>query len=302
MNWKEEAKALDEARENENLGVIEDEEIDDSGGEDNAPRGAEQEDEPKGDPPGYMGYDEWVAAGKDPDLYKGKKAYEMEYARIQENKELKSDLKEVKGDIRDILGSMDEWKSSREQELRAELENELRHHIDNDNAEKALETKQKLDEMDATRQPEAPQIHPTVAELISETPLVDKEHDDYNVEFAADFEGIYDTLIGQLTMGGTKSISDAQIKRAWNKAVADAKGLHPDLFESPRRNRQSGGKNTQHRQDSKVNLREKVSSVKIDTKHSSINRNAATEVYDRMKEKYGEEAANNFASRLTAEG
>ena len=48
---------------------------------------------------GHITYEDWVSQGKDPDMWKGKKAFDAEYDRIQENKSLKSDVKDMKAAI-----------------------------------------------------------------------------------------------------------------------------------------------------------------------------------------------------------
>ncbi len=251
-------------------------------------------------PPGYKSYEDWVAEGYDPDLYRGKKAYENEYGRIQENKELKSDLKSIKETLNQTVNVIDDWKSEQTDQIRAQLEAELLAAKEDEDLEKALQTQDKINNLKVPEKKAAvPQENPAISQFRSGNPLVDPSNQRFNSEFNTDMESIYNSLVRDLS-NGTGKLNEGQINRCLNLAFRKSKELHGNLFESPRNTKMSVHKTTKRARGDKTHPASRMSGYKIDSKNKS-NRNAASDLYNLMKDKYGAEHADNFAKTLTGE-
>jgi len=246
--------------------------------------------------PGYMSYEQWIEAGKDPDDFKGKNAYSHEYDRIQENKDQKKELKRLSTMVSQVAEYTESEKKSAAAQARKDLLAEIEQAKDDEDVEAALDAKQRLEEHDSNVP--IPK-NETLLSLIAETPLTDTEHDDYNKEFATDHGALYNSLIERLSNNGALALSDSQIKKAWNVAFNDAKKLNPDIFKSPKRGRQQApGKTTTETQGKgKTNL----SDISIGSRNPH-DVNSAQSVADALKEKFGDKFdADLFAEKLTGE-
>ena len=201
----------------------------------------ENEEKDEGKPPGYLSYEEWIEAGKDPDLYKGKKAYEREYERVQERKENQREIKELKETLNQTVESINEWKDQERNKIRSELESELKVATDGRDLERALEIKDQLHQMDQQPQ-EAPQENPLITNFRQRNPIVDPNSPMHDESFHQDMQSIQRTIIDDLTGRDPERMSqltEAQITRSLDIAYKKAKDLHPHLFKSPRNGRQA---------------------------------------------------------------
>ena len=225
-----------------------------------------------------MNYEEWVAAGKDPDDFKGKKAYEAEYNRIQDNKELKSEVGGLKEMLQEVVKTAEENRARDRQEMQEKFEKELKEAKDNMDVDGAIEAQRKLDGL--KKEPEAPKINPVITDFLSSNPLLDKNSSQFNEDFMADYEAIHNSKVDLLTSNGTRPISDAQLKKAMKSALAEAKNLNPDLFKSQRTTRQTPGKSQPGSTQTK-----NLSDYKIDDQSDPRNQNAANDIYEMLKNK-----------------
>ena len=229
-------------------------------------------------PPGYMTHEEWIAAGRDEADYRGQNAYTKEYERIQDNKELK-------GMVKSILTDQKATKEAARKEGYKQATEELEAARKEEDVEAALAAKDKLNRLDveASGDMSTQQMHPKVAELIVAHPMLDMTHDDYNKDFAADFENIYDGWLIKLSRNKTIQVTDAQIEKAWNRSVADAKELNPELFESGKRKQQTAV-STNRKPDSGQVL-SKLKTYKIHARNPD-NENAAQDMSDYLEKEY----------------
>jgi len=259
------------------------------------------------DPPGFKSYEDYVADGGDPDQYVGKQAYADRYENIQENKRLRKDVKGLQTTVQQTMDTVNEWQDRERERIRTELEGELHEAKENEDPNAALAAQKKIDDLDESEPaPEAQPEHNVIQEFREANPMLDGESDDYDEEFNADVEAIYNGMYQQLSYGGRKQLTDGQIKRALKRAMKEAEELHemqpPDddtgkPGESPRNSRQRGNQRN-NRRARQQQAKPRAEDFKIDNPRNPRQIDAATEVRDMIKEKYGDEAAENFEANL----
>ena len=159
------------------------------------------EDSPDDDEaPGFMGYDDWIAAGKDPDDYRGKNAYKAQYDNIQANKELKGELGDMKTMLNEVVSAAEQTRRDQIVAHKQELQAALDAKIEELHPKDAIEEQKKIDAIDTTPAPQAP--HPMMQALVSDNPMIDQKSPDYNEDFAIDFWSYHDAQL--LALGGDK--------------------------------------------------------------------------------------------------
>ena len=237
-------------------------------------------------PPGFMNYEEWVAAGKDPADFKGENAYRAEFDRIQDNKHLKTEVKDLKTMVSQIVEYQDEVVARARQEGRQELEAELAEARENSDVDAALDAQNKLNALDAEAPTEAspPKKHEAVVRMMQAHPILDPDSDAYNEDYATDFAGLYNGWIGKLQASG-QPLTDKQIEKVWKASVKEAEALNPDVVRSKKRGRQSqggagGGGGTPSGGTTLANMT-------IESRNPA-NRNAPSDVAKALKEKFGD--------------
>lgn len=270
--------------------------------------GETSEPEPEPEPeelPGYMGYEEWVAAGKDPDLFKGRKAYEAEYQRIQEDKITKKEL----AGMRDTLQSVVDLSQQRELDLMAkhekDLEEAIKQKIDDNDAEGAAADTRELEQVKRAREEKAKTpakaqpLNPILVDLMHKNPMLDKDSDQFNPEVFADFAAFHNS--GLDDFGRDIVHTDAQIAKAANRALAKAKEYNPDVFVSPKTRRAGPGRDKQKsNKNTGVDLATKVKGVVTEDARNPANANAADDIYQLLLEQDPEQA-KIFAENITRE-
>jgi hypothetical protein len=224
-------EALDALEEEHDIDPIEPKESEDN---------LEDEPEVKSNPPGYIdNLDDWVAAGKDPDDFKGKNAYSAEYERIKEIKELKAMTSK-------LVDGVGEWKKDQEvrtrrevEQARADLKTELDSAREDADVDRALAAQTKID--DLNKPPEAAlKPNQAITDFYAKNPIIDKSSDQFDQDFYEDCAMMQHTIMNQLTGGNeelAKNLTEAQIKRSMNVAYEQAKALHSDKFVSKRNSR-----------------------------------------------------------------
>lgn len=279
-----------------------------------APADEKEDDAPPADD-GFKGYEDYIADGGDPDLYKGKKAFQEDRGRFKENRDMKRTIKDLHSTVQQTMEATNQMLTDQRGKIRTEVEAELKEARANEDMDGALDAQNRLNKLDETPPAATPQAeHPVIQEFRDANPLVDANSTDYNKEFNTDVEAFYNATYEQLSRGGRVALSDGQVKRALGKAMKDAKELHADLFESPRNARQTGGNRPQRRttqQEKAVS----ADSYVIKNPRNPRQANAAPEVREAIRQaaikqakktgsnaedqkKAGDKAAANFEKSL----
>jgi hypothetical protein len=255
----------------------------------------EIKEEPKANPPGFIdNMDDWVAAGKDPDLFKGKKAYEQEYDRIQE-------IKGLKDTMQTVVEGFSDWKTQQQQEMdkqvdqaRNQAQADLEKARDDVDVDAALEAQKKLDGLEA--KPEAQKQHPVISDFYNKNPILDKTNAQYDEDVWRDASMFQASLINELT-GGNQSVqlTESQIARSMQVALNKAKTMNPDKFVSPRNNRKAAPTATRRETQGPTDYGAKMKSVKIVGKNKR-DVDGANDVYQMILTRAGDPAKNKAAA------
>ena len=261
----------------------------------------EQQEEKQENPPGYIdNLDDWVAAGKDPDLFKGKKAYEAEYERIQE-------LKELKQTMQTVVQGVGEWKEQQKQTMAQQLEQaksdamaDLERAKEEVDIDAAIAAQNKINELNQPQQ-QVYQPNPVLTEFYQQNPILDKSSPQYDDEVFKDASMYQSAILDELT-GGNRQIqlSESQIRRSLNVALTKAKALSPDKFVSRRNERRAAPAPVKKNASKQgVDYVSRLKTVRSNSKNAR-DTNAANEIYEMLKAK-DPKAAETFAKNVLGE-
>jgi hypothetical protein len=256
-----------------------------------------------GDPPGFKTYDEYIADGGDPDMYRGKKAFEAEHTRIDENKRLRKDVRGLQDTVQQTMEAVTDWQTVERGKMRKELDAQLKKNREDEDLDGALATQKEIDELDDEPEPgPAPtEEHSVIQDFRDANPMLDADHDDFDQDFNDDVEAFYNGLYQQLSYGGRKKVSDGQIKRALKRALKEANELHEieapgqgqgdEPGESRRNNRRGRQQNRSNRRaGSQRTSTPKAEEFVIDNPRNARQANAAPEVRDMIRDKAFQQA------------
>ncbi len=255
-------------------------------------------------PPGFKSYDQYIADGGDPDMYKGRKAYEAEKKRIDENKLLHSQVRDLKKSTDSIAEAMQEWQQGERDKMRRELEAKLKEQKDSLDIDGALETREQLDKLKVEGR-RAPPPHPIIAQFTEDNPIIDPKSDQFNKDFTDDVATIHNARIARMSRSGDgMDVSEAQVIKSLKASFEEAKELNRELFVSSRNDRQGAPtrKPAANGGDKGASLETRLKNMKIDNPRDpdGINANAPFEMYQLIK-KRDPKAAERFAKSQLGE-
>lgn len=187
--------------------------------------------------PKYLNYQEWVDAGKDPDEFRGKNAFDD----FGEKKEIRDQLKTL---TEATLGMKRHYQNEADQRV-TQARNTLIEEIADAEKEEDFERfKKAQNQLNEISQPQPEQevdtLRSVVTSYITKNPLLDRNSRSFNPEVFSDWSTAYDNNLMSLLGGDAtkhKSLTDDQLNRSMLSAMRAAKTLSPDRFSSPR-NRQ----------------------------------------------------------------
>ena len=278
--------------------------VDDPVIEDDAPGG-----EAEANPHGHLSYQDWVDAGKDPDDYVGKNAYQGQHERIVDSRKLEKEVKGLKKTQQQTLEAIGDWQAQEQARIRAEIEAELRQAREDEDVDGAIEATEALKEHDA-KQKSRPGVTESAEEMgpIQDfralNPAIDTTHEDFDPEFNAEVELAFNAM-AKRAYDQKLNVTDAMIKRWLKKSYKDATELFGDdapavraPAESPRNSRQSGQPGTKRRAAGKQ-ADPRAESYVLEDPRNPRQQNAAAEIRDMIKSKYGDDDAKKFERSLT---
>ena len=243
------------------------------------------------DAPGYIdNLDDWVAAGKDPDDFKGKNAYKAEYDRIQEVRELKANQKEMSETLRATVEAIAERESKSEARHRQELETALNQAKEDGDTDAALDAADQLHELDRAPKPQGKQDHPVISEFLSSNAAL------ADSEIKSEFARIYNGKLKADGVSPTEELSPQALKGYLAASMNSVKTLYPDKFVSPKKARQAAPKAPTRPANKTVNIEQALRDYKVDGV-SSNNSNAALDMYLSFK-KTNPKMAEQFGKNI----
>jgi hypothetical protein len=255
----------------------------------------DSEDDSEDSPPGFKSYDEWVESGKNPEDYKGKNAYKAEYERIQEVKELKTELKGMNSTLQDTVKAISQREEASEVRHRKELEAALAQAKEDGDTDAALDAQEQLHSLRPEQvAPQAPRENPIISTFIGNNSALESE------DIKGEFARIYN---GKLRADGVRpedQLSESAINGYLKSAMDGVKSLYPDKFKSQRADRASVPRTKKKPVKPKQDVERGLKNLKISGLEGR-NENAAIGIYNTIKRNSGEEAANRFAKKMGIE-
>lgn len=266
-------------------------------------------------PHGHMSYQEWIDAGKDPDDYVGRNAYQQQHDRIVDNRRLEKEVKGLKKTQQQTLEAIGDWQAQEQARIRAELEADLDKAKEDEDVGAALEAQQALDEHDRkAKQPpatEASEEQEPIANFRAANPAIDPQSDDFNQEFNAEVELNYNAMLRR-AIEQKREVTDSMINRWLKKAYKDAVETFGDDAPgqpaakeddepppvSDRNNRQGQQQTSKRRQAGKP-ADPKAENFVIENPRNPRQGHAASEIRDLIKDKYGDDDAKAFEQSLS---
>jgi hypothetical protein len=264
----------------------------------------EIKEEPEDKPPGYMGYEEWVAAGKDPKKFRGEEAYKDHYDSLQE-------IRSLKNSVTSIADGMASWKEAqRTQENErvaaaiADAKVQLAKAEEEEDVAAALKAEREITALSAkTKDADEPihQPNPVLVEFQGKFPIIDPNSSQFDKEFHADMAMMQGTILDKLTGGMPEKIAALtpnQIQRSLDLAYREAKGLHQDKFTSPKNTRRSTPA-AKKKASPAPDLKAKLKGLGANSMNPN-DKDPATDIYNMLKE-INPKKAEEFAAKLIGE-
>jgi hypothetical protein len=172
----------------------------------------QQEVEEKEDtPPGYLNYEQYVAKGGDPDLYRGPKAYSQYH-------ELTKQVSSVKKSNRELMDGVNKMLANQEQSIKTQTEikvKELQDKLDIAHEEldskKAVKLQKQIDKLEQEPEKPRPKVAPTshldeVRDYQSEHPELDADSSQFN-------ESLYKAVSKRLQENYSHKMTDREVYR-----------------------------------------------------------------------------------------
>lgn len=255
------------------------------------------EEEPQDKPPGYMGYDDWVAAGKDPADFKGENAYKAEYERIQEIRDLKNTMNQV-------VEGVQTWQEQQQQQMQQQVDQARQEALakieqakKDDDVEALDAAYTELNQVSQQAPPkQAPKMNPVIMDFFKDNPIIDESSAQFDKDFFEDMRLAQHAHLNKLTNGDpqlAQQLTPSQLKRSLTAAYNTAKEMNPDKFQSPRNKRTTTPSASPKKQQG-GNVRNKLSGMKGKNQRDS---NAGQEIYDLIA-KADPKAAETFAKNV----
>ncbi len=214
---------------------------------------------------GHITYEDWVSQGKDPDMWKGKKAFDAEYDRIQENKSLKSDVKDMKAAIDALTATFEDERERAVKEAYDKAEKDWQSKLieatEVGDTEKVAELANNRPVQQNVQQSESPKRSEPefIVGFRKENPVLDPNSPSYDAGFDSAVSAAVDAQFERMNRNVTPDLA----KRILNAEFNNAKALYPELFESR--------KNTRKTTVSKPKAKTSKPSYDPSQKHTSAN-------------------------------
>jgi len=251
---------------------------------------AEDAEEASENPPGYVAsYEDYVAAGNDPEKFKGKKAYEAEFQRIQQVKELTNSVKTMERTLKSTVDAISKRDEMTAAQHRKELEAALRTAREDGDIDAALDVHEQLQTLRAA--PKQQQENPVIGEFFSNNPVLESP------EIKSELARIYNGKLRADGVGKDEQLSDAAMRGYLRASMDSVKAIFPDKFTSPKIARATKPQLKAKPAAKTLDIVSALKSYQVEGA-SSKNQDSALGIYRMMEKTQGKEAADTFAKTL----
>lgn len=265
------------------------EEIESTEVEEQAPESQEAQEENNH---GHMSLDAYLEQGGDPDMYRGRKAFDQYHDQLQELTKFKRSNKDLTNSVTSVLAQQKEFINSQNEVVReqnavkiSELEEQLTEaHVELD-SKKAVSLQRKIDKLEAKtvepKQPQgtAPQSHfEELEEYQEDNPELDKNAAEFNPALHAVVTNVFDN---QYNAGMT----DRQVRRLLKKAHNHVLDMPEFKAKQPKRAPKTASPG---KKPPSINGAAKVAKLDASSK----------QMYDFLAESNGKAAAEDFLKNI----
>lgn len=257
----------------------------------------EEEEALDANPPGFKTYEEWVADGGDPDDWQGKNKYSQHYDLIQNNKEVRSEIKQMNQLLKTTVEATTDMQTQAYKRGLQEAKSDLQKAVESEDVDAVMAARDKVDAITNSKPTAQTQVNPIHSDFFSNNQIVDTNSDQCNPELRAEFERIYNGRLRNDGVAPDQQLPAETIHRYMKAALTSAKSLFPDEFESPRNSRRTTITKNGKRPVAKKKAGDVVNNVKIKTKNPR-DTNAFKDVYEAIKERDPKQA-EAFAERMS---
>ena len=186
----------------------------------------EEQDEPADESPkGYKSYDQYIEDGGDPDMFRGKKAYEQFYDKNQELKALKNDIKEVKLGVSQMAKAQQEAHNQTVAKLMAQFEDDMQQakdSLDFEAYEKANRARDNLQKQNVGKAPESERpFQSIISNFRSLNPALDPSSSEYDVDLD---QAVVNRVNAKAAKMNINVLDESDIKSLLEDSFNDAKG------------------------------------------------------------------------------
>lgn len=239
-------------------------------------------------PKGYKSYDQYIEDGGDPDMFRGKKAYEQFYDKNQELKALKNDIKEVKLGVSQMAQAQQESHNQTVAKMMAKFEDDMQQakdSLDFDAYEKADRARADLQKQNIAKAPEAERpFQSIISGFRSSNSMLDPSSPDYDQDLD---QAVVNRVNAKASKMNINVLDESDIKSLLEDSLNDAKGkfakYQSKTPKTPPKTRQAAKKVVQSAENTLSGL-------------SEIQRS----IYDTVKETSGDDAAKNYLKKVGA--
>lgn len=191
---------------------------------------------------GFKPYDEYIADGGDPDMYRGPKAF-VQYQKLKDEERAKVDkansrVESLVDEVERLSKMMVEDRKAQKERYKQELEDRLKQQkedLDVDGFERTKDELAKLGtETEEEPSPKPRQEHPVIATFRETNPVFDHASDKFDSEVNEWVEQRVNTRLTKLAQSGTE-LTERALKKALEEEHERVKRAFPEKFEAPRK-------------------------------------------------------------------
>jgi hypothetical protein len=260
----------------------------------------EHQEEPK-KVEGYMNYEQWIEAGKDPEKFRGRKAFEDHGESIKTIKELNQKFVRFDDTVNELKNRYEADAKAKIEQAKQQILADIEKAKENEDIAAYDVARGKLDTLNASKPPVGnAQPMGVIQEYLSKNPALDRNSPQYDEALYATWAKSYDANLDAI-LGGDRSkqnlLTQEEIERSMKSAMSISKNLYPEKFTSPRNSRTGAPNPAPKKPAPAQDYRARLKSMTTNT----MNRNdktATMDMYDLLVKKGSKKDADEYAKRV----
>ncbi|NOY72206.1 MAG: hypothetical protein GXP14_07485 [Gammaproteobacteria bacterium] len=256
------------------------------------------ETEEKKEQEGYMEHEQWIAAGKDPEKFRGRKAFDDHGESIQTIKDLKNQFSRFSETVGELKATYEQDANRRVEQARTEIQAEIEKAREDEDIQAFEAAKNKLDGLKQTEQTVRPLG--IIQEFLSKNPVLDANSDQFDSNLYGTWAKTHDATLDSILSGDRNkqnTLTEDEISRSMNGAMQTAKGLYPEKFTSSRNSRQQAPTGGTKKPTQSVDYRSRLKDIPSNIMNSR-DTTANIDMYDLLLKKGSKKDADDYAKAV----